>query len=296
MNQGAPRSEDNPGELVIVRTVRGLRAAIAEYRAQGESVGLVPTMGALHAGHLALVERARATCTRVVATIFVNPKQFDRPDDLASYPRGEAEDAAILHGAGCDLLFAPPVEEVYPEGFATTVSVGRVADVLEGVHRPGHFQGVATVVAKLLLQSLPDRAFFGEKDYQQLQVIRRMVRDLDVPVDIRGVETVREGDGLALSSRNRRLDATRRRIAPELARVLHDTASVLADGATAADPELEKGRWRLLDAGFDGVDYLDLRDAETLEPLQRADRPARLLAAAWLGDVRLIDNVPVAPV
>lgn len=286
------RREDSPA-METVRTVAELRRSVGDFRRNGERIGLVPTMGALHEGHLALVHAARASCQRTVATLFVNPKQFDRPDDLQRYPRTEADDAAALAAEGCDLLFAPPVEEMYPPGFATSVSVGGVTEPLEGTYRPGHFGGVATVVSKLLLQALPDDAFFGEKDYQQLQTIRRMVRDLDIPVAIRGVPTVREGDGLALSSRNRQLDADQRRIAPVLYEVLREAAEQLADGTTAAGPVLESGIARLKQAGFEPVDYLALADAETLQPLQRADRPARLLAAAWLGTVRLIDNVPV---
>lgn len=279
--------------LPIVREVAALRTRMRRLRQRGETVGLVPTMGALHEGHLALVRRARAACDRVAATLFVNPKQFDRPDDLTRYPRSEARDADLLAADGCELLFAPPVEEMYPDGFATTVSVAGLSEMMEGVHRPGHFDGVATVVAKLLLQALPDIAFFGEKDYQQLQTIRRMVRDLDVPVAIEGVATVREADGLALSSRNRNLTPAQRRIAPLLARSLHDIAGRLAGGDVDAGPVLQQGRAALLDGGFDGVDYLELRDAASLELLHRADRPARLLAAAWLQPTRLIDNVAV---
>jgi len=279
--------------LAVKRTVAALREHVADYRRRGESVGLVPTMGALHAGHLALVEAARRQCDRVVATLFVNPKQFDRPDDLAHYPRDEGRDARLLDETGADLAFAPSGAEMYPDGFATTVSVGGVTEGLEGAHRPGHFDGVTTVVTKLLLQSLPDRAFFGEKDYQQLVTIRHLVRDLDIPVAIDGVPIVRESDGLALSSRNERLSADQRAVAPALARTLQDTAARLADGAADAGPVLAEGKRKLRDAGFDGVDYLALCDARDLTPLTRADRPARLLAAAWLGPVRLIDNIAV---
>ncbi|RDD63075.1 pantoate--beta-alanine ligase [Ferruginivarius sediminum] len=279
--------------LPIVRTVGALRTRIRGFRQAGETVALVPTMGALHEGHLELAHRAGAACDRVVATLFVNPKQFDRPDDLERYPRTEARDAELLAGAGCHLLFAPPAEEVYPDGFATTVSVAGVTGSMEGAHRPGHFDGVATVVTKLLLQGLPDIAFFGEKDYQQLQTIRRMVRDLDIPVAIEGVPTVREADGLALSSRNRNLTAEQRRIAPALAKTLYDIAARLSGGGVDAGLVLDEGREALLRAGFDSVDYLELRDSANLTPLAQADRPARLLAAAWLGHTRLIDNVPV---
>lgn len=280
--------------LPIVREVASLRRAVAALRVEGgKPIGLVPTMGALHDGHMALVRAARDSGAQPVATLFVNPKQFERPDDLDIYPRGEAEDARMLAAEGCTLLFAPPVEVMYPEGFATSIHVGGVSEPMEGASRPGHFQGVATVVTKLLLQCLPDRAYFGEKDFQQLQTVRRMVRDLDIPVEIVGVPTVREADGLALSSRNRNLTAEQRRIAPELAQVLFELAERLARGERAAQA-LADGRQRLLDAGFERVDYLDLRDSAALAPLERAEgQPARLLAAAWLGRTRLIDNVPV---
>lgn len=280
--------------LPIVREVAALRRHVAELRAaEGAEIGLVPTMGALHQGHMALLRAARQSGARPVATLFVNPKQFERPDDLDIYPRGEAEDAAMLAAEGCALLFAPNVAEMYPEGFATSVHVGGVSEPMEGASRPGHFQGVATVVAKLLLQCLPDRAYFGEKDFQQLQTVRRMVRDLDIPVEIVGVETVREADGLALSSRNRNLTPAQRLIAPALARTLFATAERLSQGEPASQA-LAEGRRRLLEAGFERVDYLEFRDSATLAPLERiGDRPARLLTAAWLGHTRLIDNVAV---
>jgi len=282
------------GPPVTVRTVAELRAALQERRrTHGGRVGLVPTMGALHAGHLALVERARATCDHVVASVFVNPKQFDRPDDLECYPRDESGDARALGRAGCDMLYAPPQDAMYPAGFATSVRVGGVTDALEGTHRPGHFEGVATVVTKLLLQALPDVAFFGEKDYQQLLTIRRLAADLDIPVAIEGVPTVREADGLALSSRNANLTVQQRRIAPALAETLRATARRLTEDGAPADALLAEGRAALLRSGFDSVDYIALCDAASLAPLDAADRPARLLAAAWLGPTRLIDNVAV---
>jgi len=281
--------------LETVRTIADLRQRIAAWRAAGETIGLVPTMGALHAGHLALVEAARARCGRVAATIFVNPAQFAPEEDFASYPRDEGEDAAKLAALGTDLLFAPPVEEVYPQGFATTVRVAGISDGLCGDHRPGHFEGVATVVAKLLNQSLPDAAFFGEKDYQQLQVIRRLAADLDIPVEIVGVPTVREADGLALSSRNAYLSAAERRVAPALHGALAHLAAALEAGPGDIAGILAGGREALTEAGFTEVEYLELRDAVTLAPIAGLDRPARLLAAAWLGPTRLIDNLPVAP-
>jgi pantoate--beta-alanine ligase len=281
-------------ETTVARTVAALRRRVAGWRAQGESVGLVPTMGAIHAGHLALVAAARGECTRVVASLFVNPTQFGPAEDFAAYPRDEAGDVAAFAQAGVDLVFAPAVAEMYPAGFATGVHVGGVADVLEGARRPGHFDGVATVVAKLLLQALPDAAFFGEKDYQQLLVVRRLARDLDIPVRIAGVATVREADGLALSSRNRYLSPEERRAAPLLYRVLKDTAAALAARPAAVAAALARGVERLQAGGF-AVDYLELRGAADLAPLARLAGPARLLAAARLGRTRLIDNIAAAP-
>ncbi len=283
--------------MLTLRRIADLRVEVARWRRDredlGAGVGIVPTMGALHEGHLELVRRARAGNARVIATIFVNPAQFNRRDDLASYPRDEARDAAALAALGVDLLFAPPVEEIYPAGFQTRVGVPGLSDCLCGATRPGHMDGVATVVAKLLLQSAPDRAYFGQKDYQQLLIVTRMARDLDIPVEIVGVPTVREPDGLALSSRNLLLTAEQRARAPALYRLLTELAGALGGGRKAAAALLKQGVESLREAGYDKVDYLDLRAADTLEALERADRPARLLAAAWLGEVRLIDNVAV---
>ncbi len=281
--------------LPIVRTVSALRQATQPWRRAGETIGLVPTMGALHAGHLALVERSVRECARSVATIFVNPKQFDRQEDLKKYPRGEARDARLLAENACNLLFAPDVEEMYPAGFSSSVAVTGVSDVLDGVHRPGHFTGVTTVVCKLLLQALPDRAYFGEKDFQQLTVVKRMARDLDIPVEIVPVPTVREADGLALSSRNVHLTPEQRAVAPLLHRVMQEIAAELADGETPASLLIPEGQMRLGTAGFTKIDYLALHAADDLAPLARVDRPARLFAAAWLGTTRLIDNIPVQP-
>ena len=281
--------------LDTVRTVAALRARIAPWREAGQSVGLVPTMGALHKGHLALVEAARASCERTVATLFVNPTQFGPNEDLARYPRREAEDAESLHALGVDLLYAPPVDEVYRPGFVTSVTVGGLAERLEGAHRPGHFEGVATVVAKLLLQARPQRAFFGNKDFQQLQVVRRMAADLDIPAEIVGVETVREPDGLALSSRNEYLSPAERAIAPALYRTLCAVADAVAGGADA-QAEAARGAEALIAAGFEKIDYLEAVDAESFEPLgDFSGRPARVLAAAFLGKTRLIDNVAIPP-
>ena len=286
----APNPETGPA---VVRTVADLRAAIAGWRAAGARVGLVPTMGALHEGHLALVHAAVAAADKVAATIFVNPAQFGEGEDFAAYPRDEADDLAKLAAAGADLTFIPAIDEVYPDGFATTVSVAGLTDGLCGVFRPGHFEGVATVVAKLLIQAGADIAFFGEKDYQQLQVIRRLARDLDIPVEIAGVPTVREADGLALSSRNAYLSPEQRRIAPVLHRTLAAIAVDVGGGVRTGSAAAQWGRDQLTAAGFDPVDYVAICDARTLAPVETADRPARVLAAAWLGRARLIDNLAV---
>lgn len=278
--------------LEIVRTIADLRARVNAWRRKGEDVGLVPTMGALHAGHVALVKNSVATSRHTVVTLFVNPKQFGPKEDFSTYPRDEAADAALVAAEGAELLFAPDVSEVYPGGHATKVHVGGLGDLLEGEFRPGFFTGVATVVTKLLLQSLPDRAFFGEKDYQQLQVIKRLARDLDIPVEIHGVKTVREADGLALSSRNAYLTPAERAQAP----VLHGTLAQVAEQVGRGEPPRPLEDWakgQLERAGFWQVDYVTVRDAETLEQAADASRPARVLAAAWLGKARLIDNVPV---
>jgi len=276
--------------LAVIRTVADLRRAVSGWRRAGDTVGLIPTMGALHRGHISLVEAARAACTRSIATIFVNPKQFGPREDFSRYPRQESADRALLAAAGCDALFAPDVADMYPVGFATTVSVDGITTRWEGEARPGHFAGVATVVAKLLLQAGADKAFFGEKDYQQLQAVTRMTRDLDIPTAIVGCPTVREPDGLALSSRNVYLTEAERRIAPVLNRAMRDIAAAVAGGKLSA-PAIEAAKGTLLAAGFASIDYLALADAETLEPLAARDRPARILAAARLGAVRLIDNI-----
>jgi pantoate--beta-alanine ligase len=234
-------------------------------------------------------------CDRVVATIFVNPRQFAPSEDLGSYPRREAADLDMLRRAQIDLAFVPAADEIYPPGFATLVRVSGLTEGLCGAHRAGHFDGVATVVAKLLIQSLPDAAYFGEKDYQQLMVVRRLARDLDIPVRIEGVPTFREPDGLALSSRNVYLTPEERHIAPGLARVLHGIAAALKREPDAVARELGRGRAELAKAGF-AVEYLEIRDAETLAPITAADAaPARVLAAAHLGRTRLIDNVALIP-
>jgi pantoate--beta-alanine ligase len=280
--------------IPVVRKIAELRAEIAAWRRGGQSIGFVPTMGALHAGHLSLIERALVETRRCVVSIFVNPKQFGPNEDFTTYPRQEAADLAKLEAAGARLLFAPTIEEIYPPGFATSVSVAGLTDHLCGPHRPGHFAGVATVVSKLLLAVMPDVAVFGEKDFQQLQVIRRMTRDLAIPVRIVGSPTVRESDGLAMSSRNLHLGRAERAAAPLLYRTLKELAGTLADGRSAEEL-LAKARKALLAAGFTKIDYLALCDPETLTPIEAAYGPARLFAAAWLDRTRLIDNVEVAP-
>ena len=278
--------------IETVTTIPELRAALKAWRQQGETIGLVPTMGALHEGHLSLVRHSRAKTMRTCVTLFVNPKQFGPAEDLDSYPRDEADDMAKLDAEGADLLFQPDPEEVYPAGFATSVHVGGLGDILEGEYRPGFFTGVATVVTKLLVQALPDIAVFGEKDYQQSLVIRRLTRDLDIPVRIEAVPIVREDDGLALSSRNAYLNGSDRQIAP----VLFGTLSQVAENVGRGADVQEQAQWgfdQLLRAGFASVDYLSVRDAETLDAVSDASRPARVLAAATLGTTRLIDNVSV---
>ena len=276
----------------IVRTRAELRSIVAGWRRENLTIAVVPTMGALHEGHLSLVRAALAKADRVIVTLFVNPKQFNSAADLAAYPRTEHEDAAKLGPLGAHLLYAPDAEEVYPAGFATTVSMSGASEGLCGENRPGHFDGVATVVAKLFLQTGADVAFFGEKDFQQLAVVRRMAGDLDIPIEIIGCPTVREADGLALSSRNVHLSAEERAIAPRLAEILGAAATRLSAGIEAA-PVLEAARQAIVTAGFRQLEYVELRSEADLAPLVHADRPARLLAAAWLGKTRLIDNVVV---
>jgi pantoate--beta-alanine ligase len=284
----------NTRPMPIVRTVTDLRAQVGAWRRAGLKVALTPTMGYLHEGHLSLVRLGETRADRVVASLFVNPTQFAPSEDFAAYPRDEARDAALLAGAGCDLLYAPSVEEIYPEGFATTVTVDGVSAPLEGAARPTHFAGVATVVAKLLGQCQPDVAIFGEKDYQQLLVIKRLARDLDLPSEILGAPIVREPDGLALSSRNVYLTATERAVAPRLNAALRTAAQALRGGGRVDEAEAA-GRATLTGAGFDPIDYFEARGADDLGRLGPGpiDAPARLLAAARLGRARLIDNVAV---
>jgi pantoate--beta-alanine ligase len=277
----------------IARTIADLRRHIATWRKGDERVGLVPTMGALHQGHMGLVRAARVECARVVASIFVNPKQFAPTEDLGSYPRREAADLNMLRSAGVDLVFIPALHEMYPPDFATLVQVSGLTEGLCGAHRAGHFDGVTTVVTKLLIQALPDIAYFGEKDYQQLTVVRRLARDLNIPVLIAGVPTVREADGLALSSRNVYLSAEERRIATKLARVLQSVAAALARDPTVVQREIARGSAALQQSGFT-VEYLEIREAETLAVTSEVTARSRIFAAVRLGTTRLIDNMPIA--
>jgi pantoate--beta-alanine ligase len=273
-----------------VRTSEELTRALAEMR--GDTLALVPTMGALHAGHMALVVEAKKRADKVVATIFVNPTQFNDKDDLARYPRQEADDARKLADAGCDLIWMPAVDDIYPQEFSTTVHVAGVSERWEGEARPGHFDGVATVVAKLLLSVMPDMALFGEKDFQQLAVIRRMAADLNIPVEIVGVPTVRDADGLALSSRNALLSADERQRAVALPTALKTAQEAIRDGSDIAGV-LQEAKQSLVDAGFLRIDYVALVDAATLEPIDAPQGEMRLIAAAVVGSTRLIDNLPI---
>ena len=271
----------------ILRTVSDLRALARGWRAKGEVIGVVPTMGALHDGHLSLARRARAECDRVITTIFVNPKQFNNPEDLKKYPRSEEADAALLGTVPVDAIFAPAVEEVYPEGFITTVSMAGVAQPLEG-----YMRGIRALALLDLGMSLADRGYFGQKDWQQLQVVLRLVRDLNVPVEVVGCETIREGDGLAMSSRNVRLTVAGRAKAPVLFSAITRAAEDIRAGH-ADRMAIREAAETMRAAGFERVEYIELRDAETLMPSDDPRRPRRMLAAAWIDGVRLIDNIPV---
>jgi pantoate--beta-alanine ligase len=275
-----------------VRDIESLRSAVAALRAEGGEIAFVPTMGALHAGHMALVAEARRRAKHVVASIFVNPTQFGASEDLSTYPRREASDSKMLEEEGCAVLWAPDAAVMYPDGLEITVRAGSLGEGLDGEARPGHFDGVATVVSRLFDQVRPDLALFGEKDYQQLAVIRQMVRDQGLAVEIVGVPTQRDADGLALSSRNAYLSDDERQAARALPRALGEAAAAIQRGDEVGGA-LAGARARLAKAGFDPIDYVELRDAETLAPLDRLDRPARLLAAARMGKTRLIDNLPL---
>ncbi|MES2333725.1 MAG: pantoate--beta-alanine ligase [Pseudomonadota bacterium] len=277
---------------MILKTVADLRVVARGWRAAGEVIGVVPTMGALHDGHLSLARRARSECDRVITTIFVNPRQFNNPEDLKKYPRTLEADAALLATVPVDAIFAPPVEEVYPEGFITNVTMQGVAQPLEGHMRPGHFDGVATVVTKLFGMTLADRGYFGQKDWQQLQVVLRLARDLNLPVEVVGCETIREADGLAMSSRNVRLTAEGRAKAPVLYAAITRAAQDIREGHSDR-MAIREAAEAMRAAGFSRVEYIELRDSETLMPSDDPRRPRRMLAAAWVDGVRLIDNIPV---
>ena len=281
--------------MQTVRRMAELRRVLGDWRAVGETIALVPTMGALHAGHMALVSAGRASADRVVATIFVNPLQFGAGEDLDRYPRREAEDVALLAAHGCDLVWAPAAAELYPAGFATTISVPGISDRWEGAARPGHFVGVATVVAKLLLAVMPDVALFGEKDFQQLAVIRRLVADLGLPIAIDGVPTARDPDGLALSSRNIYLSPEERQRALAFPQSLARARDAIL-GGMAVEAALDEAQVALNAAGFAPIDYVALVDAATLKQLDALAGEARLIAAAKIGGTRLIDNLRVAAV
>jgi pantoate--beta-alanine ligase len=283
------------GPLPIARTIADLRETVSGWRRQGFTVGFVPTMGALHEGHLTLIREAARRADRVVASVFVNPTQFAAHEDLGTYPRQEGKDAELLAGAGGHLMFAPSVDEMYPAGATTTISVGGPAEGLEGAFRPQMFGGVALVVSKLLNQVQADLAVFGEKDWQQLMVVRRLVRDLDIPTKIVGSPTERDGHGLALSSRNAYLSEADLDIARRLNGVLFEAAAQASAGQSIAEVEREAGA-ALLGAGFSHLDYIAVRRAEDLAlfPGGIVDAPGRILAAVWLGRTRLIDNMAVA--
>ncbi len=276
--------------LRIVRSLNHLLKQILSWRNKGLSIGLVPTMGALHSGHMALISRSLETCDRTIVTLFINPKQFNEGEDYRDYPREEQNDSTKLKRMGAHLLFIPIVEEMYPNGFSTEVRVSGLSNLLDGAFRPGFFDSVATIVIKLLNQTGADRAFFGEKDYQQLLIIKRMALDLNVKTVIEGVETVREDDGLALSSRNIYLSEEERETSATLYKTLLAAAERVKKGNDVTAQEIW-GREKLLHAGFSSVDYFSVLDAETLLPNTDPRRPRRVLAAAKLGKARLIDNV-----
>jgi pantoate--beta-alanine ligase len=278
--------------MQIIRTIGDLAPALRPWRDSGEKIALVPTMGALHAGHLALIDAAKGKADRVIASIFVNPLQFNDPADLARYPRQESEDASKLKKAGCNLLWLPTAEQLYPDGFATTVKVAGISEHWEGEHRLGHFEGVATVVCKLFIATMPDVAVFGEKDVQQLAVIRRMAVDLGLPIEIVGHSTIRESDGLAMSSRNAMLSPGERERASAMFRFLSHAAGDIGRGADPK-PAIEQAIDGLKRAGFGPIDYVAYVDGDRLEPLGRYEEGGRVIAAAYLGSVRLIDNVSV---
>lgn len=278
--------------MQLFSDIQTLRAHVQHWRLGGHIIALVPTMGALHAGHMALIEMAKKCVDKVIVSIFVNPTQFGPNEDYSIYPRALEADAELCRQNGVNAIWAPDVATMYPDGFVSRIEVGAMAELWCGKYRPGHFSGVATVVAKLLMQVQPDMAVFGEKDFQQLQIIRRMVTDLNIPVSIEGAPTVREADGLALSSRNRYLSAENRELAPLMHQTLQRTARDIRRGEDVKEC-LAFANDRLLKFGFDKVDYVAYVDRETLEPLSKIKTGGRLLAAAYIGKTRLIDNIEV---
>ena len=278
--------------MEVVRTIADLRQRISSWRAEGQTVSLVPTMGALHDGHLSLIKIAQEKCDRVVASIFVNPKQFLPNEDFEKYPRNEDSDIEKLVELGADLLFSPNASEMYRPDASTAVVISQLTDCLCATSRPGFFDGVGTVVTKLLIQTLPDIAIFGEKDYQQLLIIKRLARDLDIPTKIIGAPTIREIDGLAVSSRNVYLSPTHRETAPSIFKVLKRTATAIALGDDAS-LAAKKAHDDLVLAGFSKIEYFEARHSETLEPIKDTRNPGRLFAAVWLGSTRLIDNLEI---
>ena len=273
----------------VIPRISALREQVQAWRNEGQRIALVPTMGALHEGHASLMRLAKTHADRVIVSIFVNPTQFGPGEDFDQYPRTLDADVAVLEEVGVDAAFAPNTPEMYPDGFATEVRVTGLTDVLCGAARPGHFDGVALIVTKLLLQALPDVAIFGEKDFQQLQVIRRFVTDLNIPVEIIGGPILREPDSLALSSRNRYLSLEERQIAARFPRILQSVRDTILQGADIAET-CENAKTDLLNAGFNAVDYLEIRDIETLALVDKINRPARVFGAAKIGKTRLIDN------
>lgn len=280
--------------MQIIRQLGPLRDALAEIRGQGKKIGLVPTMGALHAGHMRLVEVAAEQCSAVVVSLFVNPAQFGEGEDLDTYPRQEAADLKLLKAASVDLVWAPTLDQVYPEDYSTKVMVGGLSEGLDTLTRPNYFEGIATVCAKLFNQTRPDFAYFGEKDYQQLMIIKRLSRDLDFTHDVVGVPTVREEDGLALSSRNAYLSPEERIKAGRLPKIMQAAADAIAAGGEIATIA-EEAKAKLRSSGFHRTDYFEVRSADTLEQMDKLAGQARLFAATYMGETRLIDNIAVSP-
>ena len=278
--------------MEVVRTIAELRQHTSRWRIAGQKIGLIPTMGALHNGHLSLIKLAQEKCDRVIATIFVNPRQFLPNEDFEEYPRNEGSDIEKLIAMGVDLLFAPKASEMYQPDASTTVVISKLTDCLCATSRPGFFDGVGTIVTKLLIQALPDIAIFGEKDYQQLLVIKRLTSDLDIPAEIIGAPTIREADGLAVSSRNVFLSQTNREIASNISKILKKTATTIAQGNDVPVACVE-ARNELILAGFSEIDYFEARHSETLELIQNFENNGRLFVAVWLGSTRLIDNLEI---